>query len=386
MAQKNIPFHKAYFDTEEIKEVSDSLVSGWWTMGPKTKEFEKQFSEYLGAKYCVSSNSWTSSAHLVLEAMGISEGDEVIVPSVTFTATAEIVCYFKAKPVIVDIERETGNIQVNAIEKAISKRTKAIIPVHYGGQPCDMDEIAELASHHNIRILEDAAHSLPSYYKGKKIGSFGDVVCFSFYATKTLATGEGGMICTSDEEIAKRATIMRLHGMSRDAWNRYTAQGSWFYEIVAPGFKYNMTDINAALGLAQLKKLDSMNSLRKTIAQKYIQAFNESNLLTLPLQKSDRETCWHLFPILLNLEAINIDRSRFINEMKDAGIVCSVHFIPLYRHPYYKTTFGLDAKDFANSEFFYEREVSLPIWPGMSDEDIDFVADTTLSILERAKK
>jgi len=370
-----IPFHKPYITEEEINEVVDSINSGWWTTGPKTLKFEEEFNSFIGSKYSISANSWTAAAHLALEAIGLKKGDEVIVPSITFTSTAEIVCYFEAKPIIVDVQENTFNIDPNNIEKAVTKKTKAIIPVHYGGQPCDMDEIMEIAKRYNLMVIEDAAHALPAFYKRKKIGTIGDVTCFSFYATKTLATGEGGMLCTNNKEIAERSSIMRMHGINRDSWNRYTSEGSWYYEVVAPGFKYNFTDIQAALGLAQLHKVNFLWEARKEIYDKYNNGFASNKLMNTYKIKKDRESAYHLYPILLNIEKLTIDRSQFIDELKKIGIGSSVHFIPLYRHPYYRDTFHLKPTDFPVSENIYPRIVTLPIWPGMKNEDINRVID-----------
>ncbi len=382
MIKDFIQFHKPYQDETEINEVIDTIKSGWWTTGPKTLRFESEFKKFIGAKHAVSVSSWTAAAHLALEAIGLKAGDEVLVPSITFTATAEIVCYFGAKPVIVDVQEDTLNIDPLEIEKKINSRTKAIIPVHYGGQPCDMDEINDIAKKNNLMVIEDAAHALPSYYKNKIIGTIGDVTCFSFYATKTLATGEGGMICTEIEEIAERCSIMRLHGINKDAWNRYSEKGSWYYEVVAPGYKYNFTDIQAALGLAQLEKINEMLRLRKEIYNLYNAEFEKNDLIKIYKIKNDRESSHHLYPIHINFEKLEINRSKFIGELKNKGVGSSVHFIPLYKHPYYQNTFNLNQNDFPISEKVYPNLISLPIWPGMTNEQIEkviFSVDNTLS-------
>ena len=382
MKSNFIQFHKPYQNEEEINEVVDTIKSGWWTTGPKTLRFESEFNKFIGSKYSVSVSSWTAAAHLALEAIGLKPGDEVIIPSITFTATAEIVCYFGAKPVIVDIQEETLNIDPIEIEKKINQKTKAIIPVHYGGQPCDMDEINIIAKENNLKVIEDAAHALPSFYKNKKIGTLSDVTCFSFYATKTLATGEGGMICTDDEEIAKRSSIMRLHGIDRDAWNRYSEKGSWYYEVIAPGYKYNFTDIQAALGIAQLGKINKMLNLRKEIYNEYNSAFKKNELIKIFKIKKDRESSHHLYPILINFDELKINRSQFIDELKKMGVGSSVHFIPLYKHPYYKNTFNLIQIDFPVSEIVFPNLISLPIWPGMTKEQVEkvvFSVEKTIS-------
>ena len=283
-------FHKPFISEDEVDEIVDTVRSGWLSMGPKTIKFEELFAEYINCRKGVAVSSWTAAGHLTLEAYGLKPGDEVIVPTMTFPATAEIVCYFGAKPVIVDVDPDTLNISLEAIEKAITPRTKVIIPVHYGGQPCDMDEIQDIANKHNLKVIEDAAHSLPATYKGKKIGNISEVTCFSFYATKTLSTGEGGMICTNNEDIAERVKVMRLHGINRDAWKRYTDSGSWYYEVVAPGYKYNFTDLQASLGLPQLKKVDKMWESRKRIAKKYTESFKDNDLIRLHGLKPDRES------------------------------------------------------------------------------------------------
>lgn len=381
-----IPFHKPYITEEEIAEVVDSLRSGWLTMGPKTIKFEKEFNDYIGSSYSIAVNSCTSALHLALKSINLKQGDEVIVPDMTFTATGEVVCYFGARPVLVDVDRNTYNIDISRIEKAISPKTKAIIPVHYGGQPCDMDEIMELAKKHKLYVIEDAAHSLPAWYEDKKIGTIGDMTCFSFYATKTLATGEGGMITTENDEWADRIKILRLHGISSDAWKRYSNEGSWYYEVVEAGYKYNMTDIQAALGIAQLKKLEWMWERRKQIAEKYTEAFKNSELITPPHVKQDRISAWHLYVIKLNLEALNIDRAKFIEELKARGISTSVHFIPLHKHPFYRNSFGYEAKDFPNAEWVYERIISLPIYPGLTDDDVEQIVEEVSSIAKKFKK
>lgn len=381
-----IPFHKPHITKEEINEVIDTVRSGWWTTGPKTIKFEKEFNSFIGSKYSVSANSWTAAAHLALEAIGLQKGDEVIIPAITFTATAEIICYFGAKPVIVDVDESTFNIEPSNIERAITKKTKAIIPVHYGGQPCDMDEISDIAKKHHLKVIEDAAHAIPALYKGKRIGTLSDVTCFSFYATKTLATGEGGMLCTNDQAVAERSSIMRLHGINSDAWNRYTSEGSWFYEVVALGYKYNFTDIQAALGLAQLKKIDFLWNCRKEINDRYNKSFASNELIRTYFVKEDRVSAYHLYPILLDLEKLTLSRSQFIDELKSIGIGSSVHFIPLYRHPYYRDTFQLESKDFPVSEKIYPRLVTLPIWPGMKSEDINRVIKGVDFITKKFKR
>jgi len=379
-------FHKPFISEEEIDEMVDTLRSGWLSMGPKTIRFEEEFNKYIGSKKSVAVSSWTAAGHLTLEAFGIEKGDEVIVPTMTFPATAEIVCYFGAIPVIVDVDKDTLNISLEEIEKAITPKTKAIIPVHYGGQPCDLDEIQEIAKIHNLKVLEDAAHSLPATYKGKKIGTISDVTCFSFYATKTLSTGEGGMICTNDQEIAERCAIMRLHGINRDAWKRYSESGSWYYEVVAPGYKYNFTDLQASLGIPQLKKVDTMWEWRKKIALRYLEGFKDFDLLTLPVIKNDRESSWHLFPVRLNLEMLTKNRAQIIDELKKHNIGVGVHFMPVHQHLYYSETFNLDDKNYPVASATFPRLMSLPIYPGMTDTSVEKVITSVREILNQYKR
>lgn len=381
-----IPFHKPYITEEEIEGVVDSLRNGWLTMGKKTIEFEERFKAYIGSQHAVAVNSCTAALHLALRVIGIKEGDEVIVPTTTFVATAEVVNYFNAKPVLVDVERDTHLIDVEKIEEKITKRTKAIIPVHFSGQPADMDPIMELAKKYNLFVVEDAAHSLPAWYKGRKIGTIGDITAFSFYATKTITTGEGGMATTDNPEWAERMRILRLHGISKDAWKRYTKEGSWEYDVLENGYKYNTTDINASLGLAQLKKADWLWERRKHIAERYNEAFKDYEELILYRVKEDRTSSWHLYPLKLNLEALKIDRNGFIEELKNRGIGTSVHFIPLYRFTYYKERFGYTPQDFPNSEWVFERVLSLPIYPGMTEEEIDYVIENVVDIVRTYRR
>lgn len=380
-----IQFHKPFIAEEEIDEVVDTLRSGWLSMGPKTLKFEEEFKNYIGSKYAVSANSWTAAGHLTLEAYQIQRGDEVIVPTMTFPATAEIVCYFGATPVIVDVEPETLNISLEAIERAITPNTRAIIPVHYAGQPCDMDEIIELARKHNLKVIEDAAHSLPAIYKGRKVGTIADVTCFSFYATKTLSTGEGGMICTSDEEVASRTTLMRMHGINRDAWKRYSEAGSWYYEVVAAGYKYNFTDIQASLGLAQLKKVDAMWQQRKELASVYNEGFKDCDFLDIPSIKSDRESAWHLYVIKLKLEQLKINRAQFIDELKKRGVGTGVHFMPVHKHIYYHKTLNIRDHDFPVAEDAFPRLISLPLYPGLTRQQAEIVVEVVCEVAKEFK-
>jgi dTDP-4-amino-4,6-dideoxygalactose transaminase len=383
---KNIPFHKAYIDKEEIRNVVDVIKSGWHTMGPKTAEFEERFRSYSGAKFAVSMNSCTAALHLALEAIGIKQGDEVLVPAITFTASAEVVCYFKATPVFVDIEPGTMNISHTKIEAKITPKTRAIVVVDFAGQPADYDEIKKLARKYRLFVIEDAAHTLPSMYKGKMVGTLADITCFSFYATKTLNTGEGGMITTENKKWADRIRSMRLHGMSRDAWKRYTKRGRWHYDVVGAGYKYNTTDINAAMGLAQLDRLEWMWKKRLSVAAAYNAAFGAIPELIVPTEKPDRQSSWHLYVLKLNLEKLKIDRNAFIEKLSGRGIGTSVHFIPVYRHRFYRETFKLSAKDWPDSEWVFKRILSLPIYPGLKKSDIQHIIASVKNIVEQFRK
>ena len=381
-----LPFHKASIGKGEIREVVDALNSGWITTGPKTKKFEEEFTRRVGAKYGVAVNSCTAAMHLALAAIGTKEGDEVIVPVMTFTATAEVVTYFKATPVFVDCDQDTLLMDVGSLEEKITPKTKAIIPVHYAGQACDIDAILEIAQKHGIKVIWDAAHSFPTEYKGKMVGSFPDITCFSFYATKTLATGEGGMAVTDNKEYADQMRILSLHGMSKDAWNRYSKEGSWYYEIVAPGYKYNLTDIAAAIGLVQLSRCGELLEKRQKIVQVYRDAFQGMEELAPLKLLSYGNMAWHLFVIKLNLEKLSINRNRFISELKDRNIGSSVHFIPLHLHPYWKEAYGLKESDFPTASAVYKQIVSLPIFPDMADEDTGDVVSAVKDIVSCYKK
>jgi len=373
-----IPFHKTHTTNQEIEAVKSAIESGWLTMGPRTVEFENKFKKFINAKEAVSTNSATAALHLALKAIGLKKDDEVIVPTNTFIATAEVVTYFDAIPILCDIEEETHNIDVSKIEKLITNKTKAIIPVHFAGQPCDMSEIYEIADKHNLKVIEDAAHAIPSSYRGTKIGALkgSDITCFSFYATKTLSTGEGGMATTYNTIYAKNMKINRLHGISQDAWDRYSSRGSWYYEVIDNGNKYNTTDINSAIGIVQLSKQELLMGKRLKIAKKYNEAFKNNPNIIVPIVKDDRTTSWHLYVIKIN------NRDEVIEKLKAQGIGCSVHFIPIHKHPYYKNRYNYINEDYPVANQVFDKSLSLPIYPDMSNDEISYVIKKLTEIVK----
>jgi len=385
------PVHKIAFarpdiGEEEIASVVETLRSGWLSIGPKTAAFEQQFGAAVGASHSVSVSSATAGLHLAFDALGIGPGDEVLVPTITFTSTAATVLHVGATPRLVDCEPDTLNLDVADAARKWTARTKAIVPVHFAGHPCDMDAVQNLAREHGGHVVEDAAHALPAAYRGRRIGSIGELTVFSFYATKNLCTGEGGMVTTADTTLADRIRQRRLHGMTRDAWKRYTDAGTWRYDVAYPGFKYNMTDINAALGIVQLRRLDEMQAARRRIVTGYQSALAEEAALELPTSRSDVEHAWHLFVVRLRLEQLRIDRAAVIAELAAAGIGTSVHFIPLHEHSYYREHLGEQAASLPVAAREWQRFISLPLYPGLSDADVARVAETLRDILRRHRR
>ncbi|AET70703.1 putative PLP-dependent enzyme possibly involved in cell wall biogenesis [Desulfosporosinus orientis DSM 765] len=384
--QEFLPYALPLIEEDDIAGVVDSLKSGWIAKGPKTMEFEKQFAEYVGAKYAVALNSCTAALHLGLLAAGIGAGDEVITTPMTFASSANVIIHAGAKPVLVDIDPLTMNMDPQKIEAKITSRTKGIIPVHVAGHPCPLDEIRAIAEKHGLFVLEDAAHAVYTKYKGQMIGSLGDATAFSFYATKNLVTGEGGMLTTNDEEVYNKVRVLSSHGMSRNAWNRYAQAGSWYYEILEPGYKDNMSDIMAGLGLSQLAKLERMQGIRRDIVDYYNAEFGSMPELEVPVELEYARHAWHLYIIKLNLDKLSIDRNRFIEELKAENIGTSVHFIPLHMHPYYRDTFGYKPGDFPAAESTFERIISLPLYPKMSWQDTRDVVEAVKRVVENNRK
>jgi len=372
MRKKFLPFTLPDITRKEILAVNKVLKSGWLTTGLVTQKFKKEFAKYIGAKYAIAVNSGTAALHLALDAIGLRGNDEVIVPTMTFTATAEVVTYFGAKPVFVDCQEDTFNIDPDKIEEKITKKTKAIIPVHIGGQACDIDKLLKLAKKYNLKVIEDAAHALPSKYKGRMIGTISDLTCFSFYPTKSITTGEGGMVTTNNKKWAKKIEIMRLHGISHEAWNRYSKGGSWYYQVLYPGWKYNPTDIASALGIEQLKRCNWLYKKRRAIAKDYTQAFKDVEEIQVPFVEPFNQPAWHLYIIKLNLDKITISRDRFIEEMRKRNIGTSVHYIPLHLHPAYKK-YGYQVHDFPIANKVFQQIISLPIYSKMTKRDVKAV-------------
>lgn len=377
MRKEFLPFALPLIEEDEINEVIDTLRSNWITTGPKTKRFEEEFKSYVGAKHAIAVNSCTAGLHLALAVLEIGPGDEVIVPSFTFAATANTVVHVGAKPVFADIDEQTLCLDPADVERKITSRTKAITLVHYAGRPGPIDEIMAIARKHHLKVIEDAAHAIYTRSKGRMIGSIGDIAAFSFYATKNLVTAEGGMITTHDDSLAEKMRIMSLHGMSRDAWQRYSATGSWRYDVVYAGFKYNMTDIQASLGLHQLAKLERFQKMRETLVGQYRTLLSSIEGLALPSdggEAGDRHA-WHLFTVRVKKEHFGMGRDELIEELKKANIGTSVHFIPVHLHPFYRENYGTQAGDLPVTEQVFDEILSLPLYPKMSLEDLGDVAE-----------
>lgn len=374
-----LPFSPPAVGEEEIAEVIDTLRSGWITTGPKTRHFEEEFAERVGAQSALGLNSCTAALHLALVTLGVGPGDEVITTPMTFVSTVNVIEHVGATPVLVDIDPETLTIDPARVAEAITDRTKVLLVVHYAGHPADMGPLMALAIARNLYIVEDAAHAVAAAYKGQRVGSIGDLTAFSFYATKNLTTAEGGML-TGRRELIETARVLSLHGMSRDAWRRYEGSGRWYYEVVRPGFKYNMSDIQAALGLVQLQRLDAMQERRRQIAWQYTEAFNRMHALQAPSERGSIRHAWHLYVLRLHLDRLQIDRGRFITELADRNIATSVHFIPVHQHPYYRDKYDFDLPV---TEREYERLVSLPLHPGLTDDDVQDVIGAVRNVVEQ---
>ncbi len=382
---KFLSFSPPAIGDEEIEEVIDTLRSSWITTGPKTRRFEESFKEYLGSPAALALSSCTAGLHLALAVLGIGAGDEVITTTMTFASSVNVIEHVGARPVLVDVEPDTLNLDPDLVEEKITPRTRAILPVHYAGHPAEMDRLNEIARAARLEIVEDAAHALAAGYKGRAIGSGGNPVAFSFYATKNITTAEGGML-TGSRELIEEARVLSLHGMSRDAWKRYDRGGSWYYEVVAPGYKYNMTDIQASLGLHQLRKLKSFQERRREVVRAYNAAFAGSDALELPVEREEVEHAWHLYALRLRPGVLTIDRDAFIRELGKYNIGASVHFIPIHLHPYYREKYNFAPGDFPVAYSNYRRLVSLPLSPALSDEDVADVIEAVLEVVKRYRR
>jgi dTDP-4-amino-4,6-dideoxygalactose transaminase len=378
---RKIPFARPSIDEREEEAVLRVLRSGWLTTASECLAFEREFASAVGTRHAVAVNSGTAGLHLALEAMGVSPGDRVVTTPYTFTASAEVIRYLDADPLFVDIREDDLNLDPDEVDSALRHDPKisAAVPVHVGGHACAMDQIVESCAHNGVRIVEDAAHAFPGTSGGRALGTIGDAGVFSFYATKTLTTGEGGMIVTDDDALARRVSVMRLHGIDREVWDRYTStRPSWEYQVVEAGYKYNMPDILAAIGRVQLEKSIEMNERRRAIAAAYHRGFADRDYLRLPVES--RESSWHLFVIRIDPDRLMIDRDEFIRRLADCGIGTSVHYIPLHIMPYYRDRYGLRPEDFPVSLQAYQRAISLPIYPGLHEESVQDIIHEVIRI------
>lgn len=371
-----IPFHRPSLGEEEIQEVVDTLRSGWLTTGPKTHQFEADFQAYCGSRHALAVNSCTAALHVALAGLGIGPGDEVITSALTFCATVNTIIHVGATPVLADVGPD-GNIDPRSIEQRITGRTRAIIPVHYGGLPCDMDAIYRLAQQHNLRVVEDAAHAAGTHYHGSHLGdqktSRSDAVAFSFYATKNLTTAEGGMVTTNDTQLNEVMRRLALHGISKDAWNRYAANGKWFYSVEEAGFKYNLSDLQSAIGIHQLRKLEDFTAARARLARLYTELLGGIAEVKPSPDTARGRNAWHLYVLRLNLEMLTIDRDAFIEELRQRGVGCSVHFIPIPMHPFFRPWADRPGQRWPNTMALYRRIISLPLFPHMTTADVRHV-------------
>ena len=383
-AQERIPFHRPSIGDREIAAAIEVLESGWLTTGAKAHAFEAAFAERIGVRHALAVNSATAALHLALDGFGVGAQDEVVLPTYTFTACGEVCAYMGARPVLTDVG-EDGLIGPSELEPHVTRATRVVMPVHFAGQAVDVAALRAVAP--MTRMLEDAAHALPSTVGGVSTGTLGDAAAFSFYATKTMTTaGEGGMLVTDDDAVAERARLMRLHGITSDSWNRYGAGGSWEYRVHEAGFKYNLTDLAAAIGIVQLERLDDLTAARATIAARYDAALANSHLIEPPPRRQGDVHAWHLYVVRLNLQALRIGRAQVISRLQAEGIGTSVHFIPLHLQPYYQRAYGYSRGDFPLAESLFERSVSLPIWPGMTEQQVDRVATKLLEVCDAARR
>lgn len=375
-----LPIAVPWIGEREKQLVLESLESGWITTGPKTQELATRIAALSGAKHAVAVNSATGALHLALEALGLGPGDEIVTSTYTFAATVNVIEHVRATPVLVDVEPDTLNLDPAAVEAAITPRTRAILTVDYGGHPCEYDALQRLADRHGLAIVDDAAHALGARYRGRPVGTLAQVTAFSFYATKNLSTGEGGAAVTDDEAVADRIRLLSLHGMSRDAWKRYSDTGSWYYEVVAPGWKYNLSDVLAAIGVGQLDRFDAFQARRFELVERMRRGLADVPGVRTPVARPEVDHAWHLFPIALELERLGIDRAAFVRELRAENIGTSVHFIPIHFHPHFRTSLSLREGAFPVAEDAYRRAITLPLFPRMSDRDADDVVEAVRKV------
>jgi dTDP-4-amino-4,6-dideoxygalactose transaminase len=378
-----IPFCVPWTGRQEIRQVTDAVRSGWLTTGPKVALFEERIRRLVRARHAVAVNSCTAALHLSLAAAGVGRGDEVITSPYTFAATGEAILYLGARPVLADIDPVTLNVNPEAVAAAVTRRSRAIVPVHIAGLPCDMKALIDLARRRRLKVIDDAAHALGARVEGRPIGSLSDLTCFSFYATKNLTTGEGGMVTTDDREMAARVRRLSLHGLSRDAWKRYTRAGSWRYDVVEVGFKYNMTDLAAAVGLAQAGKFSSIQARRRRLARRYSALLAGCDAFDLPVEQPGVVHAWHLYVLRLRPGVLRLSRDRVIDLLREKGIGTSVHFLPLHLHSFYRRKFGYRQGDFPHTERESARAISLPLYPGLTRAAQDRVVGTLLDLVRQ---
>ena len=380
-AEPFLPFSLPEIGQEEIDEVVDTLRSGWLTNGPKVRAFEAAFREATDSKHAVALSSCTAGLHLALLAAGIGPGDEVITTPLTFAATVSMIIHTGATPVLADISEDDYNLDPGEIEKRLTPRTKAIIPVHYAGQPCRMDDILSIARSRNLRVIEDAAHALGASYRGKAIGAIGDCAIFSFYPIKPITTGQGGMLTTDDDELAERVKLLSLHGLSSGAWDRYSAKGTAFYQVLAPGFNYVMTDMQGALGIHQMRRMPGFQARRSEIARLYDEQLGDLPEIIRPAVRDEIEHCWHLYAIRVDTDRLKIDRDQFVEELRARGIGTSVHFIPIHYHPYFREKLSLRDGDYPVTERVFQGLISMPVYPRMTNADVGRVSEALHQIV-----
>ena len=376
-----LPYHQPLIDADDERTVLETLRSGWLTTGPKTKAFEKALAAYAGATYCVGVNSCTAALHLALEAVGVGAGDEVITSPITFASTANVIVHRGARPVFVDVDPETFNINAAGIEAAVTARTKAMSPVDFAGQPCDLDAIMAIGAHHQLPVIEDAAHALGASYKARRVGGIADMTCFSFYANKNITSGEGGALTTNRQEWADRITVMALHGLSRDAWKRYSTEGYRHWDIIAPGYKYNMFDLQAALVGSQFNKLEAFQVRRDAIKARLDAGLRDIPELRFPVERRWVVHAHHLYPIVVRTEVLRADRDVIMNAIQAENIGIGVHFRAVHLHPFYVDTFGFHRGMFPNAEYYSDRAISLPMYPRMTDADADDVVAAVRKVI-----